>query len=76
MLYYDRIDISEGTDLGDQCNDLCNGSHVLTILSVNINDTAIVTIKKVDYCCNIHNISKSEAINLLENSILENCGYR
>ena len=76
MLYYDRIDISERIDLGDLCNDLCNGSHVLTMLSVNINDTAIVTIKKVDYCCNIHNISKSEAINVLENSILENYGYR
>ena len=36
MLYYDRIDISEGIDLGDLCNDLCNGSHVLTMLSVNI----------------------------------------
>ena len=33
MLYYDRIDISEGIDLGDLCNDLYNGSHVLAMLS-------------------------------------------
>ena len=47
----------------------------LMILSVNISDTAIITIKNVDYCCIIHNISKSEAINSLKNSVLEDCGY-
>ena len=46
----------------------CNGCHDLTMLSVNISDIAIITIKTVDYCCIIHNISKSEAINLLQNS--------
>ena len=44
------------------------------MLSVNINDIAIITIKNVDYCCNIHN-SKSEAINLLKYSVLEDRGY-
>ena len=39
---------------------------------LNINDIAIITVKNVDYCCIIHN-SKSEAINLLENSMLEDC---
>ena len=34
-----------------------------------------MTIKTVDYRCIIHNISKSEAINLLENSVLENFEY-
>ena len=34
-----------------------------------------MTIKTVDYRCIIHNISKSEAINLLENSVLENVEY-
>ena len=33
------------------------------MLSVNISDIAITSIKNVDYCCFIHNISKSEAIN-------------
>ena len=46
-----------------------------TILIVNISDIVIITTKNVHYRCIIHNISKSEAINLLENSVLENCGY-
>ena len=41
----------------------CNRCHNLTMLSVNISDIAITSIKNVDYCCFIHNISKSEAIN-------------
>ena len=47
----------------------------LTMLCVNISDFIIITIKNVDYCCIIHNISKSEAISLLENPVLENGGY-
>ena len=53
---------------------ICNGYHDLTMLSVNISDIAIITIKNVDYRCIIHNISKSEAINLLESSVLEDRG--
>ena len=36
---------------------------------------AIITVKNVDYRCIIHNISKCEPINLLENLVLEDCGY-
>ena len=54
---------------------VCNDCHDLTILSVNINKIAILTATNVDYCCIIHNIRKSEAINLLKNSLLENRGY-
>ena len=53
---------------------VCNGCHVFAMLCVNISNIAIMTIKTVDYCI-IHNISKSEAIHLLENSVLENVGY-
>ena len=54
----------------------CSGCHDLTMLSVNnTSDIAIITIKNADYRCIIHNISKSEPINLLENSVLERCGY-
>ena len=94
MLYYDRIDISEGNDLAKSNNNkecmicyyfffnhgfkfrdfVCNACHDLTMLSVNIRDIAIITIKNVDYRCFIHNISKSGAINLLENSVLEDSG--
>ena len=45
------------------------------MLGVNISDIAIITVKDVDYHCIIHNINKSEVINLLENYVLENCGY-
>ena len=54
---------------------ICNDCHDLTMLSVNISDIAIITIKNVDYCCIIHNISKSEAINLLKNYFVEDGGY-
>ena len=94
MLYYDRIDISQGIDLvksnnSKECmichcflnhgfefqDSVCNGCHDLTMLSVNISDIAVITIKNVDYRCTIHNISKSEEINLLKNSMLENREY-
>ena len=53
---------------------VCNDCHDLTMLSVNINDIAIITVKNVDYCCIIHNISKSEAINFLKNYVHEDRG--
>ena len=42
------------------------------MLSVNISDVTIITNKNVGYRFIIHNISKSDAINFLENSVLEN----
>ena len=54
---------------------VCNGCYDWTILGVNIRDTAIITVKNVDYRCIIRKISRSEAINLLKNYVLENCGY-
>ena len=50
---------------------ICNGCHDLSMLCLNISDIAITTLKNFDYRCIIHNISKSEAIDLLENSVLE-----
>ena len=49
-------------------NYVCNGCHDLTMLSVNISDIAIITVKNTYYRCIVHNISKFEVINLLENS--------
>ena len=82
MLYYKRINISEGIDptksnKSKECMichywffnhgfkfqySTCNGCHDLTMLSLNIRDIAIITVKNVDYCCIIYNISKPEAI--------------
>ena len=41
----------------------------------NITDIAIITIKNIDYCCIIHNVSKYTAINFSKHSVLEDRGY-
>ena len=50
---------------------VCNDCHDLTILSVNISELLLSLLKmeNVDYRCIIHNISKSEAIDLFKNSV-------
>ena len=53
---------------------VCSGCHDLTILHLTISGIAIIAVKNVHYHCIIHNISKSEAINLLENSVPEDRG--
>ena len=45
------------------------------MLSVNIIDIAIITVKNVDYRSIIHIINKSKAINLLKKSVPENREY-
>ena len=42
---------------------------------LNISVIAILTVKGVGYCCIIHGNNKSETINLLENSVFDDCGY-
>ena len=54
---------------------ICNFGHNLTMLSVNICNIVIITITFVDYLCIINDISKSLAIDLLKNSVLEDRGY-
>ena len=44
-----------------------DGCHDLTMLSVNVSDIAIITVKNFAYRCISHNIIKSEAINILKN---------
>ena len=53
---------------------ICIGCHDSKMLSVSVSDIAIITVKDVDYHCIIHDISKSEAINIFKNSVLD-CGY-
>ena len=45
------------------------------MLSVNISDIGIITLKNVDFRCIIYNISKSKAIKLLKYFGLEDRGY-
>ena len=54
---------------------VCNSCHYLTMLSVNIINIAIITVTNINYRCIIHNISKSQAINLLKSAALEDRGY-
>ena len=84
MLYYDKIDLSKRIDVAKNNNgfhrfkfqdSVCNGCHDLMMLCLNINNIAIITLKSVDYCHVIHDISKSEAIYLLTTSVLDDCGY-
>ena len=37
------------------------------MIPMNLTDIAILKIKNADYCCIITRISKSEAVNLMEN---------
>ena len=48
---------------------LLNGCHDLLMMSVNL-DIAIFSINNVDYRCIINEISKSDALNLLQNADL------
>ena len=56
-------------------NSVCNGCHNLTMLCLNLGDIAIIIVKNVDYCCIIHDISKSESIQFLKNSVLGDRDY-
>ena len=71
MIYYYFL-LNHGFKFQDS---VWNGCHVFRMLNVNISDNGIITIENVDYCCIIHSISKSEAINSLEIFVLEKCGY-
>ena len=53
----------------------CSGCHDMTMLSVNLSNIVIITVKNVDYHCIIHNISKSKAIKILESAVLEDRAY-
>ena len=55
---------------------VCNGCHDLLMISPNIdNIAAIVAVNGVDYFCIIYNVNKFDAVNLLENSVLDDRGF-
>ena len=53
---------------------LCNGCHDLMQKNVSFNDVAVVSVKGSDYRIHICFMSISDAINLLNNSLLNNKG--
>ena len=46
---------------------VCNACHDALMMSMNLSNIAILDINGDDYCCIITGISKSEAINLIQN---------
>ena len=49
---------------------VCNRCHDLLTMSINFSDIAILNNNGSNYCCIISRISKSEAINLMQNTDL------
>ena len=69
MLYYDRIDVSEEIDVSKRigskacdiyhyCYFLDKGFNFKSMMSMNLNDIAFLTIHGVDYCCAINGLNK------------------
>ena len=54
---------------------VCNGCHDLLMLCLNISEITIITAKGIDYRCIIYDINKSDAIRLLEISVLDDHEY-
>ena len=53
---------------------VCNGCHDLSMMIYDLDDFMILNIKGVDYRCFVFNMSKNDAIKLLNNSALDNKG--
>ena len=47
----------------------------LTVYYLNFSDIAIITVKNVNYCCIVHNISKCKVIHLFGDSVLDDSVY-
>ena len=91
MLYFNRIDVSEGIDINktsgskdcDICHywyflnncfkfqpNACNRCHDLLMMSINLDNNAILNIRWSDYCCIISLTSKNKGINSKQNADL------
>ena len=53
---------------------LCNGCHAVSIMAYEFKNIAILNAKGVDYRCILQGISRDEAVNRLNNSVLEDKG--
>ena len=84
MSYFDRIDVSEGIDVNkiSACKEywyflnkgfkfrpnVCNRSHDLLRMSINLSDIAILNVKGSNYCGIICEIIKNDAMNIMQNA--------
>ena len=53
---------------------VCNGCHDFSMIVQKLDDFLILRIKSIDYRCCVVNMSKNDAISLLNNSVLDNKG--
>ena len=53
---------------------VCNKCHDLPMVVYDLKNFMILNIKGVDYRCYVFNMSRSDAINLLNNSCLDDKG--
>ena len=56
-----------GFEFQDYIYNVC---HDLTMLSINVSNIPIITVKNVDYLRVLHNFSKYKAIDLLKGAVL------
>ena len=62
-------------DIDYKCNSyVCNQCHDLSMMIFDLNDFMILNMKGIDYRCYVFNMSRSDAITLLNNSTLHNKG--
>ena len=53
---------------------VCNGCHDFSMIVQNLDEFLTLNIKSVDYRCSVVNMSKKDAISLLNNYVLDNKG--
>ena len=53
---------------------VCNGCHDFSMIVQNLDDFLILRVKGVDYRCYLVCMNKKDAVNLLNNSVLDNKG--
>ena len=53
---------------------VCNGCHAVSLMASELKNIAMLNIKVVDYRCILWSISTDEAVNRLNNSVLEDKG--
>ena len=53
---------------------VCNGCHDLSMVVYDLNNFMILNIKDNYYRCYVFNMSRSDAMNLLNNCVLDNKG--
>ena len=53
-----------------------NGCHDILIIRLGTSNIAIFTVKGIDYRYDIYGFSKSDAIDLFENSVLNDQEYK